>query len=49
MQSDRIVKFTDVQAINDLKDVLKSYILEAIAIEESGKKVDFKKNPESIP
>jgi uncharacterized protein YdeI (YjbR/CyaY-like superfamily) len=49
MQSDRIVKFTDVQAINDLKEVLKSYILEAIAIEESGKKVDFKKNPEPIP
>lgn len=48
-QSDRIVKFTNVQAINELKDVLKAYILEAIVIEESGKKVDFKKNPEPIP
>ena len=32
-----------------MEDVLKSYILEAIAIEESGKKIEFKKNPEPIP
>ncbi|MFC3196708.1 YdeI family protein [Parapedobacter deserti] len=49
LQSDRIVKFTNVTAIEKLKDVLKSYVLEAIAIEESGKKVEFKKNPEPIP
>jgi uncharacterized protein YdeI (YjbR/CyaY-like superfamily) len=49
LQSDRIVKFTKVEEINQLEDVLKSYIIEAIDIEESGKKVEFKKNPEPIP
>lgn len=49
LQSDRIIKFTNVRNIEKLKDILKSYILEAIAIEESGKKVAFKKIPEPIP
>jgi uncharacterized protein YdeI (YjbR/CyaY-like superfamily) len=49
IQSARIVKFTDSEEIKKLKDVLKSYVLESIAIEESGKKVEFKKNPEPIP
>lgn len=49
MQSSRIVKFINVDDIMKLKEVLKSYILEAIAIEESGKKVLFVKNPEPIP
>ncbi|SFF41808.1 YdeI/OmpD-associated family protein [Thermoflexibacter ruber] len=49
MQSDRIVKFTKVEDIEKLKDVLKSYILEAVEIEKSGKRVEFKKNPEPIP
>lgn len=49
IQSARIKRFTDVEEINEIKDVLKSYILEAIAIEESGKKVETIKNPEPIP
>ncbi|MBN8702147.1 MAG: YdeI/OmpD-associated family protein [Bacteroidetes bacterium] len=49
LQSDRLVKFVALDEILKLQDVLKSYILEAIAIEESGKKVVFKKNPEPIP
>ncbi len=49
LQSDRIVKFTRVGDITKLKDVLKTYVLEAIEIEESGKKVEFKENPEPIP
>ncbi|MCB0457953.1 MAG: DUF1801 domain-containing protein [Flavobacteriaceae bacterium] len=49
LQSDRLVKFKNIEEIEKLKDVLKSYILEAIAIEKSGKKVEFKKNPEPIP
>lgn len=48
-QSDRIVKFTNANEIKNLKGVLKSYIIEAIAIEESRKKGEFKKNPEPIP
>lgn len=49
LQSDRIIKFTNVNDIEKVKDVLKAYVLEAIAIEESGKKVEFKKNSEPIP
>lgn len=49
LQSDRIVRFTKTSDIKKLEDVLKSYIKEAVAIEESGKKVEFKKNPEPIP
>ncbi|HOY12918.1 MAG TPA: DUF1801 domain-containing protein [Saprospiraceae bacterium] len=49
MQSDRIIPFTNVKDINEWTDVLKSYIIEAIAIEESGKKVEFKQNLEPIP
>ena len=49
LQSDRIIKFTNIHEIEKVEDVLKSYIFEAIAIEESGKKVEFKKNPEPVP
>ncbi|MBP7642716.1 MAG: DUF1801 domain-containing protein [Saprospiraceae bacterium] len=49
LQSDRMIPFTNVNDIEALKDVLTSYIKEAIAIEESGKKVVFKQNPEPIP
>lgn len=49
LQSDRIVKFSNVYDIIKNKDVLKSYIIEAKEIEKSGKKVIFKKNPESVP
>ncbi len=49
LQSDRIVKFTNADEIKKLEAILKSYILEAIALEESGKKVVFNKNPEPVP
>jgi uncharacterized protein YdeI (YjbR/CyaY-like superfamily) len=49
LQSDRIIKFTNVKEIEKVKDVLIKYVLEAIEIEESGKKAEFKKNPEPIP
>jgi uncharacterized protein YdeI (YjbR/CyaY-like superfamily) len=49
LQSNRIIKFTNVNDIGKVSDKLKLYILEAIEIEESGKKVEFKKNPEPIP
>jgi len=49
LQSDRILKFTNIADIEKIKDIIKSYIIEAIAIEESGKKVEFKKNPEALP
>jgi uncharacterized protein YdeI (YjbR/CyaY-like superfamily) len=49
LQSDRIIKFTNSADIEKLKDTLKTYVLEAIEVEKSGKKVEFKKNPEPIP
>ncbi len=49
IQAARIIKFTKADEIRKLKDVLKSYVLEAIAIEESGKKVETVKNPEPVP
>ena len=44
----RLVRFTNVQEIDKLETVLKDYIFEAIEVERSGLKVDFKKNPEPI-
>lgn len=49
LQSDRIIMFTNVMDIEKVKDVLKSYVLEAITIEESGEKVEFRKAPETMP
>jgi uncharacterized protein YdeI (YjbR/CyaY-like superfamily) len=49
LQSDRIIKFRKTKDIEQIKDALKDYILEAIEIEKGGKKVEFKKNPEPIP
>jgi uncharacterized protein YdeI (YjbR/CyaY-like superfamily) len=48
-QSSRIVKFTNPELLSEMENTLKSYILEAIAIEKAGKKVVFDKNPEPIP
>jgi uncharacterized protein YdeI (YjbR/CyaY-like superfamily) len=49
MQSDRIIRFRSVQEITDKISVLKEYINEAISVEESGAKVEFKKDLEPIP
>jgi uncharacterized protein YdeI (YjbR/CyaY-like superfamily) len=48
-QSARLIKFTCPEEIHDQRDVLKSYILEAVKVEKSGKKVELKKNPEPMP
>jgi len=49
IQSGRIAKFTNTEQIEKLIDVLSSYIIEAIKIEESGTKVETIKNPEPVP
>lgn len=41
-QSGRLLKFTNVQQIIELRSVIKQYIHEAIEVEKSGLKVDFK-------
>lgn len=48
-QSARLIKFTNPEQITAYREILKAYILEAVEIEKSGKKVEFKKNPEPIP
>jgi uncharacterized protein YdeI (YjbR/CyaY-like superfamily) len=45
-QSARFVRFTDVQRVHDLEPVLRSYILQSIAIERAGLKVQLKKPSE---
>jgi len=48
-QSSRILKFTDTQQILEKEHIIRDYILEAVNIELSGAKIEFKKNPEPIP
>lgn len=48
-QAGRVVRFTDVREIIKMKSILKSYISEAVEVEKSGLKVEFKKNPEPVP
>jgi uncharacterized protein YdeI (YjbR/CyaY-like superfamily) len=45
-QSARVARFTSVREIIELEPVLKAYILEAIEVEKSGLKVEYKKNTE---
>jgi len=48
VQASRQIRFTCVQEIVDLEEVLKAYIYEAIEIEKAGLKVNFKKNTELL-
>lgn len=49
LQSGRIIRFTNTADIKKLKTTLKAYIKEAVAVEESGEKVVYKRNPEPVP
>ncbi|GBF38132.1 YdeI/OmpD-associated family protein [Leptospira johnsonii] len=46
VQSARQIRFTDLKEIDKLKTALKSYIKNAIEVEKSGQKVNFKKTKE---
>lgn len=46
VQSARQIRFTDLKEIDKLKTALKSYIKNAIEVEKSGLKVNFKKTKE---
>ena len=48
VQAARQIRFTNVQEIVAMEAILKDYIYEAIEVEKSGLKVDFKKNTEFI-
>jgi len=41
-QSDRLLKFTSLQQILDIEEVIKAYIFEAIEVERAGLKVEYK-------
>ncbi len=50
VQAARQVRFTGVEEIRKLKTVLKAYLAEAVKVEKSGLKVEFKKTDEfSVP
>jgi len=50
VQSARQIRFTSALQIVEMKEILKSYILDAIEVEKSGLKVELKKTAEySIP
>ena len=42
----RVIRFACVDEINELENVLKSYVYEAIELEKSGRKIDFSENRE---
>lgn len=46
VQAARQIRFTDIKEIKKLEATLKAYIYEAIEVEESGAKVEFKKTKE---
>ncbi|MFI5171509.1 MAG: YdeI family protein [Chitinophagales bacterium] len=46
VQSARQIRFTSLQEITKLEKTLKSYIYEAVEVEEAGLKVNFKKSTE---
>ncbi len=48
-QSVRIIKYTNTEQIIKQVDIIKTYIKEAVELEISGQKVEFRKNPEPIP
>ena len=45
-QAARQIRFTNVQEIIDMEDILKTYINNAIEVEKSGLKVEFKQTTE---
>ncbi|PXW18046.1 uncharacterized protein YdeI (YjbR/CyaY-like superfamily) [Chryseobacterium sp. CBTAP 102] len=46
VQAARQIRFTELAQINDMEEVLRSYMFEAVEIEESGAKVEMKKTKE---
>lgn len=50
VQAARQIRFTNVEEIVAMENILKDYILEAIEVEKAGSEVNFKKNSDySIP
>jgi len=48
-QAVRQFRFDNVKDVVEMEDRIKSFVFEAIALEEAGVKVEFKKNKEPMP
>jgi uncharacterized protein YdeI (YjbR/CyaY-like superfamily) len=48
-QAAKRLEFTSVQEIKKMAATIKAYVKEAIAFEETGRKVEFKKRPQPLP
>ncbi|ACE05932.1 hypothetical protein Aasi_0530 [Candidatus Amoebophilus asiaticus 5a2] len=48
MQAGRQIRFTNIREIVEMEDIVKAYIYEAIEVEKSGLKVNYKKTTEFI-
>ncbi len=48
-QAAKQMRFTDVQDIIKQEPIIKAYIKEAIKLEDAGKQIAFKKEPEALP
>jgi len=48
VQAGRQIRFTDVRDIVEMETIIKAYVHEAIEVQKSGLKVDFKKSTELI-
>lgn len=48
-QAARRLEFRSLQDLKKLAPTIKAYLAEAIALEEAGAKVQFKKNPQTVP
>ena len=48
-QTSRVVRFTDVDRIREMRSILREYLLEAVGLEESGKATLEKSDPAELP
>ncbi|WP_336787274.1 YdeI/OmpD-associated family protein [Paenibacillus sp. MMO-177] len=46
VQAARQIRFTNVEQIIEMEDILKAYIQEAVEVEKSGQEISYKKNDE---
>lgn len=48
VQAARQIRFTNLQQISEMEEIIKAYIYEAVEVEKSGLEVEFKKNTEYV-
>lgn len=48
VQATRQLRFTSIQEIEDIKDIIKAYVLEALDIEKQGLEISYKKTDEFV-